>query len=106
TGKRNWNRCSYLANKRIIIKEGKTMKLTYNRENTDDVLLVTLRKAETPSYEYLDGVTVIKDGKETIGLNIFNAGERIQLPEDVSIKPSEAIVGEINNILSEAGTDK
>ena len=82
------------------------MKLTYNRENTDDVLLVTLKKAETPSYEYLDGVTVIKDGKETIGLNIFNAGERIQLPEDVSIKPSEAIVGEINNILSKAGTDK
>lgn len=82
------------------------MKLTYNRENVGDVLLVTLKKTETPSYEYLDGVTVIKDGAETIGFNIFNAGEEINLPDGVNIEPTEAIVGKINKVLSKAGAEQ
>jgi len=82
------------------------MKLTYNNEHVGDVLLVTIRKAESPSYEYHDDLTVIKDGMEVIGLNIFKASKKISMREGVNIEPTEDIVGEINKVLEEYGEDE
>ncbi|MCG1009378.1 DUF4479 domain-containing protein [Salinicoccus sp. ID82-1] len=79
------------------------MKLTYNHKHVGDVLLVTLRKTETPSYEHHEGLTVIKDGDEIIGLNIFDASRSFSLPDAVNIEPDETIVGEINNLLETKG---
>ena len=38
------------------------MKLTYNYQYVGDVLLVTLKKAENPTYEFHEDVTVIRRG--------------------------------------------
>ncbi|MFC3418435.1 YtpR family tRNA-binding protein [Salinicoccus hispanicus] len=81
------------------------MKLTYNHQHVGDVLLVTLKKTENPSYAYHEGLTVIKDGDEIIGLNIFDASKVISLPDDVNIRPDESIVGEINEVLRSKGLD-
>src|SRR5699024_11165155 len=95
TGRKDSNRYSYWGSRGIIIKEVMMMKLTYNNEHVGDVLLVTIRKAESPSYEYHDDLTVIKDGMEVIGLNIFKASKKISMREGVNIEPTEDIVGEI-----------
>ncbi len=81
------------------------MKLTYNNEHVGDVLFVTLRKVDSPSYEYHDGLTIIKDGNEIIGLNIFKASKKLNLHEGVNIEPTEDIVHAINKILGEHGEE-
>ncbi|AKG74306.1 YtpR family tRNA-binding protein [Salinicoccus halodurans] len=82
------------------------MKLTYNNEHVGDVLLVTLRKVDGPSYEYHDDLTVIKDDDEIIGLNIFKASKKISLHEGVNIEPTEDIVDSINKVLEEYGEER
>lgn len=81
------------------------MKLTYNHQHVGDVLLVTLKKTENPSYEHHEGVTVIREGDEVIGLNIFDASKVFSLLEDVNVQPDESIVGEINEVLKSKGLD-
>lgn len=82
------------------------MKLTYNKAHIGDTLFVTLKKTETPSYEYYDGVTVIKDQDEIIGLNIFNASEKLSFQNEVDIEPTEALVNDINRVLKEYDIDE
>lgn len=82
------------------------MKLTYNNEHIGDVLLVTLKKVDAPSYEYHEGLTVIKDDGEIIGLNIFDASKKINLHQGVNIEPTEDIAQSINKILEENGVGK
>ena len=83
------------------------MKLTYNNAYVGDVLLVSLRSPKTPSYTHHDGVTVIKENDEIIGLNIFNASGKFELEEDVvNITPTEAHLEKINEILTGAGEEK
>ncbi|WP_411842052.1 YtpR family tRNA-binding protein [Salinicoccus sp. HZC-1] len=82
------------------------MKLTYNKENVGDVLFVTLKKTDSPSYEYHDGLTIIKDGDEIIGLNIFEASKKVNLHEGVDIEPTEDIVEAINKILEQNGEER
>src|SRR5699024_1581492 len=106
TGRKDSNRYSYWGSRGIIIKEVMMMKLTYNNEHVGDVLLVTIRKAESPSYEYHDDLTVIKDGMEVIGLNIFKASKKISMREGDNSEPTEDIVGEINKVLEEYGEDE
>lgn len=77
------------------------MKLTYNNEHVGDVLLVTLRKVDAPDYEYHDGLTVIKEGDEVIGLNIFEASKKISLHEGVNIEPTKDIVESVNKVLEQ-----
>lgn len=77
------------------------MKLTYNNEHVGDVLLVTLRKVDAPDYEYHDGLTVIKEGEEVIGLNIFEASKKISLHEGVNIEPTKDIVESVNKVLEQ-----
>lgn len=83
------------------------MKLTYNNAYVGDVLLVSLRSPKTPSYTHHDGVTVIKENDEIIGLNIFNASGKFELEEDVvNITPTEAHLKKINEVLTWAGEEK
>lgn len=82
------------------------MKLTYNNEHIGDVLLVTLKKADAPAYEYHEGLTVIKDDGEIIGLNIFDASKKINLHQGVNIEPTEDIAQSINKILEENSEGK
>ncbi|WP_031544368.1 YtpR family tRNA-binding protein [Salinicoccus luteus] len=82
------------------------MKLTYNYQYVGDVLLVTLKKAENPTYEFHEDVTVIRNGDEIIGLNIFNASNHIALPNEVNIEADEAILGSINTLLESRGIQK
>ena len=82
------------------------MKLTYNNEHVGDVLFVTIRKTEAPSYEFHKDLTVIKEDAETIGLNIFKASKKISMHEGVNIEPTEDVVGEINKVLEEHGVDR
>ncbi|GAB3061446.1 YtpR family tRNA-binding protein [Salinicoccus sesuvii] len=81
------------------------MKLTYNHQHVGDVLLVTLKKTENPSYEHHEGVTVIREGNEIIGLNIFDASKKISLSEDVNVTPDESIIREINAVLEASSID-
>lgn len=80
------------------------MKLTYNNAHVGDVLLVSLKSGKSPSYTHHDGVTVIKDNDEIIGVNIFNASDKFDLEKDVvNVTPTEAHVDKINEILTAAG---
>lgn len=80
------------------------MKLTYNNAHVGDVLLVSLKSGKTPSYTHHDGVTVIKDNDEIIGVNIFNASDKFDLEKDVvNATPTKAHVDKINEILTAAG---
>lgn len=82
------------------------MKLTYNKVHVGDTLLVTFKKIDNPSYEYYENLTVIKDNEEIIGLNIFKASEKITLPDEVNIKPTESLVSDINQVLEENKVSK
>jgi tRNA-binding protein len=82
------------------------MKLTYNYQHVGDVLLVTLKKAENPEYEFHEGLTVIRDGDESIGLNIFEASKHIELPDEVNIEADEKILASINALLESRGVAK
>ncbi len=80
------------------------MKLTYNNNHVGDVLLVSLKSAKSPSYTHHDGVTVIKDNDEIIGMNIFNASDKFDLEKDVvNVTPTESHVDKINEILTASG---
>lgn len=80
------------------------MKLTYNNAHVGDVLFVSLKSGKSPSYTHHDGVTVIKDNDEIIGVNIFNASDKFDLEKDVvNVTPTEAHVDKINEILTAAG---
>ncbi|WP_434120632.1 YtpR family tRNA-binding protein [Salinicoccus roseus] len=82
------------------------MKLTYNYKHVGDVLLVTLKKTENPEYEFHEGLTVIRDGDEIIGLNIFEASKHIELPDAVNIEADEKILASINALLESRGVAK
>lgn len=82
------------------------MKLTYNYKHVGDVLLVTLKKTENPEYEFHEGLTVIRDGDEIIGLNIFEASMHIELPDAVNIEADEKILASINALLESRGVAK
>ncbi|WP_342387241.1 YtpR family tRNA-binding protein [Salinicoccus bachuensis] len=82
------------------------MKLTYNYQHVGDVLLVTLKKAENPTYEFHEDLTVIKSDDEIIGLNIFDASKHIALPDEVNIEADETILGSINSLLESRGIAK
>lgn len=77
-----------------------SVRLTYN-ENVGDVLFVTLRKTEEVSYEHNGDITLIKDGDEVIGLNIFNAGSNLKLDLD----DYEVMVPRINELLQKNGIE-
>ena len=76
------------------------MRLTYN-ENVGDVLFVTLRKTEEVSYEHNGEITLIKDGNEVIGLNIFNASSNLKL----ELSDYEVMVQRINELLQKNGIE-
>lgn len=76
------------------------MRLTYN-ENVGDVLFVTLRKTEEVSYEHNGDITLIKDGNEVIGLNIFNASSNLKL----ELSDYEVMVQRINELLQKNGIE-
>lgn len=76
------------------------MRLTYN-ENVGDVLFVTLRKTEEVSYEHNGDITLIKDGDEVIGLNIFNASDNLEL----DLNDNEVMVQRINERLQKNGIE-
>ena len=77
------------------------MKLTYNKAHVGDVLLVSLKSAKSPSYTHYDGVTVIKENDEIVGMNIFNASDKFELEKDqVNVTPAETHVNKINEVLS------
>lgn len=80
------------------------VRLTYN-ENIGDVLLVTLRKTETVTYDHQGDVTLIKDNDEVIGLNIFKAEENLSL-SDKDINDYEVMVPAINDLLDKNGIEK
>lgn len=82
------------------------MRLTYNKNHVGDVLLVTLKGATNPEYTHLDGVTVIKDNGETVGLNIFDASEKFSEDTLNSELGNEAALEEINTVLEKAGREK
>lgn len=82
------------------------MRLTYNKNHVGDVLLVTLKGATNPEYTHLDGVTVIKDNGETVGLNIFDASEKFSEDTLNSELGNEAALQEINTVLEKAGVEK
>lgn len=77
------------------------MRLTYNNAHIGDVLLVTLKGAEKPEYVYLDGVTVIKDKGEIVGLNIFDASQKFSEETLNSSEGNTQAVKEINKVLEE-----
>lgn len=79
------------------------MRLTYN-ENVGDVLFVTLRKTESVSYEHHGDITLIKDGDEVIGLNIFKAADNLSL-ENADISDYETMVPRINELLQKNGLE-
>lgn len=81
----------------------KNVRLTYN-ENVGDVLFVTLRKTEEVSYEHNGDITLIKDGDEVIGLNIFNANSNLAL-ENTNIDDYETMVLRINELLQKNGVE-
>lgn len=81
----------------------KNVRLTYN-ENVGDVLFVTLRKMEEVSYEHNGDITLIKDGDEVIGLNIFNANSNLAL-ENTNIDDYETMVLRINELLQKNGIE-
>lgn len=82
------------------------MRLTYNKNHVGDVLLVTLKGATNPEYTQLDGVTVLKDNGETVGLNIFDASEKFSEDTLNSELGNEAALEEINTVLEKAGREK
>lgn len=82
------------------------MRLTYNKNHVGDVLLVTLKGATNPEYTHLDGVTVIKDNGETVGLNIFDASEKFSEDTLNSELGNEVALQEINTVLEKAGVEK
>lgn len=75
------------------------MRITYNKDHIGDVLLVTMKKADTVSYDTRGDITLIKDGNEVIGLNIFNASSHFD-NLDTSYKDYEKMVPLINELLS------
>lgn len=79
------------------------VRLTYN-ENVGDVLFVTLRKTENVSYEHHGDITLIKDGDEVIGLNIFKAADNLSL-ENADISDYETMVPRINELLQKNGLE-
>ncbi|CAD2074979.1 YtpR family tRNA-binding protein [Phocicoccus pinnipedialis] len=81
------------------------MRLTYNKNHVGDVLLVTLKGANDPEYIHLDGVTLIKDNGEIVGLNIFDASEKFSEDTLNSELSNEATVSEINSVLKKAGAE-
>lgn len=82
------------------------MKLTYNKAHVGDTLFVTLKKTSAPVYEHHEGVTLIKDGEEVIGLNIFDASRKLSLDADeVDIEPTESLVDDINSLLSSQNSE-
>lgn len=81
------------------------MKVTYNKAHIGDTLFVTIKKTDTPSYEVYDKLTVIKDNDEIIGLNIFDASERLSFQNEIDIEPTEALINEINGLLNAEGLD-
>lgn len=83
------------------------MKLTYNNAHVGDVLLVSLKSSNTPSYTHHDGVTVIKENDEIIGVNVFDASDKFNLENDtVNVTPTEDHVDKINEILNAAGEEQ
>ncbi|MFD2828980.1 YtpR family tRNA-binding protein [Corticicoccus populi] len=82
------------------------MKVTYNKDHVGDTLFVTFKKTETPSYEYYNDLTVIKDGAEIIGLNIFKASEQLSFKNEINIEPTEKLVSDINTVLSKNGVEE
>lgn len=74
------------------------MRLTYNKAHVGDVLFVTLRKTEEVTYEHVGDITLIKDGDDVIGLNIFNAEENLSL-NTAELNDYETIVLRINELL-------
>lgn len=83
------------------------MKLTYNNAYVGDVLLVSLRSSNSPSYKYHDGVTIIKEDDEVIGLNIFNASDKFDMEKDVvNVAPTEKHLEKINEILTAVGEEE
>ncbi|MCK1977358.1 DUF4479 domain-containing protein [Jeotgalicoccus huakuii] len=75
------------------------MRITYNKDHIGDVLLVTMKKADTVSYDTKGDITLIKDGNEVIGLNIFNASSHFD-DLDASYRDYEKMVPLINELLS------
>lgn len=74
------------------------MRITYNLEHIGDVLLVSLKKSDQVAYEKKGDITLIKDGQEVIGLNIFNASKNLDFTSD-QVDDYEILVPKINNFL-------
>lgn len=64
-------------------------------------MFVTLRKTEEVSYEHNGDITLIKDGNEVIGLNIFNASSNLKL----ELSDYEVMVQRINELLQKNGIE-
>ena len=74
------------------------MRITYNLDHIGDVLLVSLKKSDQVTYEKKGDITLIKDGQEVIGLNIFNASKNLDFTSD-QVDDYEILVPKINNFL-------
>ena len=82
------------------------MKLTYNTHMDDDCLLVSLKRADTPEYEYYDNLTVIKEGSEVVGLNIFKAASVLGIDALDTLEVNDKTVEVINGVLEQQNIDK
>lgn len=82
------------------------MKVTFNSHVDNDCLLVTLKPADTPEYETIDNITVIKDGDEIVGLNIFDARNTLGIDALDTIESNTTTVEVINRVLEEKGISK
>lgn len=82
------------------------MKVTFNSHIDNDCLLVTLKPTDTPDYESVDNITVIKDGDEIAGFNIFDASSTLGIDALDTIEANAATVEIINRVLRDKGISK
>ena len=82
------------------------MKVTFNTHVDNDCLLVTFRPTETPEYEHVDNITLIKEGNDIVGLNIFNARSALGIDALDGVEANDSTLAIINRVLEEKGISK
>ena len=82
-------------------------KIYYSRETLGDILVITFSEKEATSSDEKDGVVVLKNGDEIVGVNILNFSKIARIfHEGEIIDPAPEFIEFVNHILKNAKVER